>query len=72
MPGKTEDLASTLETLRGDYRTLVERLEANQREFQRLRLLTAEEEVQLAKEMEAALDLALDALLNDNGVVWPV
>lgn len=37
-----------------------------QREFQRIRLLTAEEEVQLAKEMEAALDLALDALAS-----WP-
>lgn len=37
-----------------------------QREFQRIRLLTAEEEVQLAKDMEAALDLALDALAS-----WP-
>lgn len=37
-----------------------------QREFQRIRLLTAEEEVELAKEMETALDLALDALAS-----WP-
>jgi RNA polymerase primary sigma factor len=37
-----------------------------QREFQRLRLLTAEEEVRLAKDMEAALDVALDALAR-----WP-
>jgi len=37
-----------------------------QREFQRIRLLTAEEEVQLAKDMEAALELALDALAS-----WP-
>ncbi|ADX48308.1 RNA polymerase, sigma 70 subunit, RpoD subfamily [Paracidovorax avenae ATCC 19860] len=33
-----------------------------QHEFQRLRLLTAEEELQLAKEMEASLEAALDAL----------
>ena len=33
-----------------------------QREFQSLRLLTAEEEIRLAKDMEAALDVALDAL----------
>lgn len=32
------------------------------REFQRWQLLTAEEEVQLAKDMEVALNLALDAL----------
>lgn len=37
-----------------------------QREFQRLRLLSAEEEIQLAKDMEAALDAALDAL-----ATWP-
>jgi len=37
-----------------------------QREFQRLRLLSAEEEVQLAKDMEAAIDAALDAL-----ATWP-
>ncbi|MCA6218835.1 sigma-70 family RNA polymerase sigma factor [Ideonella sp. B7] len=43
-----------------------EPLRIYQREFQRLRLLTAEEEVRLAKEMEAALDVALDAL-----ATWP-
>lgn len=43
-----------------------EPLRIYQREFQRIRLLTADEEVQLAKDMEAALDLALDALAN-----WP-
>lgn len=37
-----------------------------QREFQRIWLLTAEEEVQLAKDMEAALEMALDALAS-----WP-
>lgn len=43
-----------------------EPLRIYQREFQRLRLLSAEEEVQLAKDMEAALDAALDAL-----ATWP-
>lgn len=43
-----------------------EPLRIYQREFQRLRLLTAEEEIQLAKDMEAALDAALDAL-----ATWP-
>jgi len=43
-----------------------EPLRIYQREFQRLRLLTAEEEVRLAKDMEAALDAALDAL-----AAWP-
>ncbi|MBS0466038.1 MAG: sigma-70 family RNA polymerase sigma factor [Proteobacteria bacterium] len=43
-----------------------EPLRIYQREFQSLRLLTAEEEVRLAKDMEAALDLALDALAS-----WP-
>lgn len=43
-----------------------EPLRIYQREFQRLRLLTAEEEVRLAKDMEAALEVALDALAG-----WP-
>jgi RNA polymerase primary sigma factor len=43
-----------------------EPLRIYQREFQRLRLLTSEEEVQLAKEMEAALEAALDSL-----ATWP-
>lgn len=43
-----------------------EPLRIYQREFQRLRLLTAEEEVQLAKDMEAGLEAALDALAE-----WP-
>lgn len=43
-----------------------EPLRLYQREFQRLRLLTAEEEIQLARDMEAALDCALDAL-----AAWP-
>ncbi len=43
-----------------------EPLRIYQREFQRLRLLTAEEEIQLGKDMEAALDAALDAL-----ATWP-
>lgn len=43
-----------------------EPLRIYQREFQRMRLLSAEEEVQLAKDMEAALDAALDAL-----ATWP-
>lgn len=43
-----------------------EPLRIYQREFQRLRLLTAEEEIRLAKEMEVALDAALDAL-----AAWP-
>lgn len=43
-----------------------EPLRIYQREFQRLKLLTAEEEIQLAKDMEAALDVALDALAS-----WP-
>lgn len=38
-----------------------------QREFQRFRLLTAEEEIQLAQAMEASLDAALDAL-----ATWPL
>lgn len=45
---------------------LHEPLRIYQREFQRMRLLSAEEEVQLAKDMEAALDAALDAL-----ATWP-
>lgn len=43
-----------------------EPLRIYQREFQRLQLLTAEEEVRLAKRMEAALEAALDAL-----ATWP-
>lgn len=43
-----------------------EPLRIYQREFQRLRLLTADEEIQLGKEMEAALDAALNALAS-----WP-
>lgn len=43
-----------------------EPLRIYQREFQRLRLLTAEEEIQLGKDMEAALDAALHAL-----ATWP-
>ena len=43
-----------------------EPLRIYQREFQRLRLLTAEEEVRLAKNMESALEAALDALTS-----WP-
>jgi len=43
-----------------------EPLRIYQREFQRLRLLTSEEEIQHAKAMEAALDDALDALAG-----WP-
>ena len=43
-----------------------EPLRIYQREFQRLRLLTAEEEIRLAKDMEDALDAALDALAS-----WP-
>ncbi len=43
-----------------------EPLRIYQREFQRFQLLTAEKEIQLAKDMEAALDKALDALAG-----WP-
>lgn len=43
-----------------------EPLRIYQREFQGLRLLKAEEEAQLAKDMEAALEVALDALAS-----WP-
>lgn len=43
-----------------------EPLRIYQREFQGLQLLTAEEEVQLAKDMETALEAALDALAS-----WP-
>ena len=43
-----------------------EPLRIYQREFQRHQLLTAEQEIQLAKDMEAALDKALDALAG-----WP-
>lgn len=43
-----------------------EPLRIYQREFQSFRLLSAEEEVQLAKDMETALDAALDAL-----ATWP-
>ncbi|HEU4460853.1 MAG TPA: sigma-70 family RNA polymerase sigma factor [Methylibium sp.] len=44
-----------------------EPLRIYQREFQRLQLLTAEEEIELAQAMEAALDAALVALAG-----WPV
>lgn len=43
-----------------------EPLRIYQREFQNIRLLAAEEEILLAKDMEAALDQALDALAS-----WP-
>lgn len=43
-----------------------EPLRIYQREFQRLRLLSAEDEVELGQAMEAALELALDAL-----AAWP-
>lgn len=43
-----------------------EPLRIYQREFQRLRLLTAEEEIQIAQAMETALEAALDAL-----AAWP-
>ncbi|QQB37136.1 sigma-70 family RNA polymerase sigma factor [Achromobacter deleyi] len=43
-----------------------EPLQMYQRDFQRLPLLTADEEIQLAKDMEAALDDALDELAG-----WP-
>lgn len=43
-----------------------EPLRIYQREFQRLRLLTAEDEIRLAKDMEVALEAALDAL-----ATWP-
>lgn len=43
-----------------------EPLRIYQREFQQMRLLTAEDEVELAQAMEAALDAALDALAG-----WP-
>lgn len=43
-----------------------EPLRIYQREFQPIRLLTADEEIRLAKDMEAALDKALDAL-----ATWP-
>ena len=43
-----------------------EPLHIYQREFRRLRLLTAEEEIELAKEMEAKLEAAIDAL-----AAWP-
>lgn len=43
-----------------------EPLQIYQREFQRLHLLTAEKEIQLGKDMEAALEDALDALAE-----WP-
>lgn len=43
-----------------------EPLRIYQREFQRLRLLTAEEEIQIAQAMETALEAALDALAS-----WP-
>lgn len=41
-------------------------LQIYQRELQRQRLLSAEEEIQLAQDMEEALDAALDAL-----ITWP-
>lgn len=44
----------------------LEPLRIYQREFQRLRLLTAEEEIHLAKEMEAKLEAAINSL-----AAWP-
>ena len=69
-PEETSDEEATLdEALAAIDRVASPRhepLQMYQREFQRLPLLTAEQEIQLAKDMEAALDDALDALAE-----WP-
>lgn len=69
-PEETPDEEATLE----DALVAIDRaasprhepLRIYQREFQRLRLLTAEDEIRLAKDMEVALEAALDAL-----ATWP-
>lgn len=69
-PEETPDEEATLDqalgAIDGAASLAHEPLRIYQREFQRLRLLTAEEEVELAQAMETALESALDALAS-----WP-
>jgi len=65
-PAEEETLDEALAAIDRAASPRHEPLQIYQREFQRLQLLTADEEVRLAKDMEAALDAALDELAN-----WP-
>lgn len=65
-PDEEAALDEALGTIDGAASPRHEPLRIYQREFQRLRLLTAEEEVELAQSIEAAVDAALDALAS-----WP-